>query len=96
MEHDEGVAGAETKKVLALRIYAAMDDILRSACEYQIVVTHGYALTFVIAAWIKMPIESLGFASFRAASGSITALREDEYFHNRQVSGLGDTRHLAS
>jgi probable phosphoglycerate mutase len=96
MEHDEGVAGAETKKVLALRIYAAMDDILRSACEHQIVVTHGYALTFVVASWIKMPIESLGFASFRAASGSITALREDDYFHNRQVSGLGDTRHLAS
>jgi probable phosphoglycerate mutase len=96
MEHDEGVPGAETRKASALRIYAAMDDILRSACDHQIVITHGYALTFVVASWIKMPIESLGFAMFRAASGSITELREDDYFHNRQVSSLGDTRHLGS
>ncbi len=29
-----------------------------------------------------------------AASGSITVLHEDDYFHNRQVVSLGDTRHL--
>jgi probable phosphoglycerate mutase len=43
-----------------------------------------------------MPIESVGYASFRAASGSITTLREDDFFHNRQVVSLGDTRHLNS
>jgi probable phosphoglycerate mutase len=26
--------------------------------------------------------------------GSITALREDDFFHNRQVISLGETRHL--
>jgi 2,3-bisphosphoglycerate-dependent phosphoglycerate mutase len=96
MEHDEGVPGSETKKAFALRIYAAMDDILRSFCEHQIVVTHGYAVTFVLASWIKMPIESLGFVIFRVPSGSITVLREDDYFRYRQVSSLGDTRHLVS
>ncbi|MFB6711878.1 MULTISPECIES: hypothetical protein [unclassified Streptomyces] len=37
-----------------------------------------------------------GYASFRAPSGSITTLREDDFFHNRQVLSLGDTRYLDS
>ncbi|MFE7185269.1 histidine phosphatase family protein [Streptomyces erythrochromogenes] len=96
MDHDEGVQGAETKATWALRIYAAMDDILRSPCEHQIIVTHGGSLTCVVASWIKMPIEAAGYAGFRAPSGSITTLREDDFFHNRQVVSLGDTRHLDS
>ncbi|MEU5896650.1 MULTISPECIES: histidine phosphatase family protein [unclassified Streptomyces] len=94
MDHDEGVEGAETKAEWAQRVYAVMDEILRRPCERQIVVTHGGSLTFVLASWIKMPIESAGYASFRAPSGSITTLREDDFFHNRQVVGLGDISHL--
>ncbi|MEV7085837.1 histidine phosphatase family protein [Streptomyces sp. NPDC093085] len=96
MDHDEGVQGAETKAAWARRIYTAMDEILRSSCTYQIVVTHGGSLTCVVASWIKMPIESAGYVSFRAPSASITTLREDDFFHNRQVVTLGDTRHLGS
>ncbi|MFI9202540.1 histidine phosphatase family protein [Streptomyces sp. NPDC053048] len=95
MGHDEGVPGAETKAVFARRVYAAMDDILRRPYEHQVVFTHGFALTFVVASWIRMPIESLGYANFRAPSGSITTLREDDFFHNRQVVRLGDISHLA-
>lgn len=96
MEHDEGVEGAETKGACARRVYAAMGEILERPCERQIVVTHGGSLTFVVASWIGMPVESAGYASFRAPSGSVTTLREDDFFHNRQVVGLGDTRHLGS
>jgi hypothetical protein len=94
MNHDESVAGAETKAVCAQRIHAAMDEILQSPCAHQIIVTHGGSLTFVVASWIRMPIESAGSAGFRAPSDSITTLREDDFFHNRQVVSLGDTRHL--
>lgn len=94
LDHDEGVEGAETKAELAERVYAAMDEILRSPCGHQIIVTHGGSLTFVVASWIRMPIDAVGYASFRAPSGSITTLREDDFFHNRQVVTLGDTRHL--
>jgi probable phosphoglycerate mutase len=96
MDHDEGVEGSETKAAWAQRVYAAMDEILQNPCEHQIIVTHGGSLTFVVASWIKMPIESAGYASFRAPSGSITTLREDDFFHNRQVVSLGDTLHLDS
>ena len=85
MEHDVGLHRAETRMAFALRIYAVMDSILESSCEHQIIVTHGFALTFVVASWIKMPIESVGYVNFSAPSGSITVLREDDTFHNRQV-----------
>ncbi|WP_328471684.1 histidine phosphatase family protein [Streptomyces sp. NBC_00448] len=91
MDHDEGVEGAETRAELARRVYAAMDDILRRPCAHQIVVTHGGSLTFVVASWIRMPIESAGYVGFRAPSGSITTLREDDFYHNRQVVSLGET-----
>ncbi|WP_058043312.1 histidine phosphatase family protein [Streptomyces roseifaciens] len=96
MGHHEGVPGAETRAVFARRVYAAVDEILRRPCAHQVLVTHGFALTFVVAAWIGMPFEALGRVGFRAAPGSITTLREDDFFHNRQVVGLGDTRHLGS
>ncbi|RII16958.1 putative phosphoserine phosphatase 2 [Streptomyces sp. YIM 130001] len=94
LDHDEGIAGAETKAAWVRRVYAAMDDILARPCGHQIVVTHGGSLTVVVASWIGMPVESTGRAAFRAAPGSITVLHEDDYFHNRQVVELGGTRHL--
>jgi probable phosphoglycerate mutase len=96
MGHDVGVRGAETTRAFARRVYVAMNEILRRPCEHQIIVTHGGALTFVLACWIGMPIESLGHVNFRASSGNITTLREDDYFRNRQVVSLGDIRHLNS
>jgi len=94
MEHDEGVRGAETKAAWVRRVYAAVDDILKRPCAHQIIVTHGGSLTFVVTAWIRMPLETVGYASFRVPSGSITTLHEDDFFHNRQVISLGDARHL--
>ena len=96
MEHDEGVPGAETKAAFAQRVYSVTDEVLKSGREYQVIVTHGFAVTFALASWIRMPIKSVGYVNFRAASGSITVLHEDDYFRNRQVVSLGDTRHLAN
>ncbi|MEV0245777.1 histidine phosphatase family protein [Nocardia sp. NPDC050712] len=92
--HDEGIAGAETMGGLARRVYAAMDSILARGGEHQIIVTHGGTLTFVVGAFLGLPWETLGYARFRGPSGSITELREDDYFHNRELVGLGDTGHL--
>lgn len=94
LNHDEGIPGAETKAAFAARVYAAMESITASSTEFQVIVTHGFAQTFVIAAWIRMPPESLGYTNFRSQPGSITTLRQDDYFHNRQVVTLADTCHL--
>ncbi|MGY0497550.1 hypothetical protein ACWZHB_03510 [Nocardia sp. FBN12] len=71
-----------------------MDSILASTCRHQVIVTHGGSLTFVVAAWIGMPIEAAGYTAFHATPGGITELREDDFFHNHQVFLLDDTRHL--
>jgi probable phosphoglycerate mutase len=96
MNHVEGIEGAETKQQFAARVYAAVDEILARPCAHQVVVTHGFALTFVVAAWIGMPLESAGFVNFRSTSGGITVLEEDDFFANRSVMRLDDTAHLRS
>ncbi|TFF16691.1 histidine phosphatase family protein [Cellulosimicrobium terreum] len=96
LRHDVGVAGAETRLDVALRVYAATTDLLRRDVDHQVVVTHGFAATFVVAAWIGMPVDAAGHVAFPVPSGSITTLREDGYFHNRAVVALGDVAHLAA
>ncbi|MEO3756172.1 histidine phosphatase family protein [Streptomyces sp. B6B3] len=94
MGYDQGVPGAETYAALARRVYAAMDEIVRRPCEHQIVVTHGFAMTYVVACWIGMPLESLDYVVFHARSGSITTLHEDDFYRSRRLVALGDAQHL--
>lgn len=94
MAHTGGIARLEPDSAVAQRVYAAVDEISDRPCAHQIVVTHGYALTFVVAAWVRMPVASLGYAVFKAASGSITTLVEDDCYRSRAVVRLGEVGHL--
>lgn len=96
MNHHERIEGAETKHDFASRVYDAVSAILSSPCSHQVVVTHGFALTFVVAAWIHLPLESAGYVNLRSSSGGITVLEQDDFFHNRTVVSLNDTSHLAA
>ena len=95
LDHRDGLIEAETKREFASRIYRAMDAIAASLCPVQVVVTHGYAVTFAIAAWIRMPLESVGWVNFRSSSGAISHLREDDRWFNRYLMSLSETGHLA-
>jgi probable phosphoglycerate mutase len=53
-----------------------------------VISTHAFAATFVIAWWIRMPLESLGYVNFGIKPGKITKLVEDDFFKNRAVSYL--------
>jgi probable phosphoglycerate mutase len=94
LDHRYGIAGAESRRELAGRMYRAMEGILTSPCAHQIIVTHGFALTFVVAAWVKMPLEAAGYIAVKSTSGGITQLLEDDVFHNRAIVSLNDTTHL--
>ncbi|GLQ54146.1 putative phosphoglycerate mutase [Devosia nitrariae] len=94
MDHRGGIEDAETRREIATRIYRCLDEIVSRACGTQIIVTHGVALTFVIAAWIKMPIDAAGHVFFHARSGSITHLRQDDFWKDRSVVSLADISHL--
>ncbi|MFI7064423.1 histidine phosphatase family protein [Kribbella sp. NPDC050124] len=94
MDHDEGLAGAETKLEWVRRVYRGMDQIMSAPAPTTIVVTHGGSASPVIAHWLRIPWDALAYASFRVETGSITHLREDDYFHNRTLVELNDTTHL--
>lgn len=94
MDHRVGIEGAETRREAAERIYRIVGEIVARPCEAQIVITHGFTLTLVICAWMKLPIDSIGFASFPAGSGSITHLHQDDFWRNRAVRSLADRSHL--
>ena len=94
LDYDCGIEGAETRRDVATRVFPCVDAILDRPCAAQIIVTHGFTLSMVIAAWMKIPIDASGFLSFPAKSGSITHLRQDDFFRSRAVISLADASHL--
>jgi probable phosphoglycerate mutase len=94
MNHRDGIDGSETRFEWASRTYAALRTILASGAQDAVVVTHGGTVTYLIAAWIGLPLREAGYVKFKVSPGSITHLREDDFFHDRQVVALNLTSHL--
>jgi 2,3-bisphosphoglycerate-dependent phosphoglycerate mutase len=94
LDHDEGIPGAETKREWVERVSAAVAELDRDPVEHRIVVTHGGSASWVIAAWMRLPIDATAHAAFRTPTGSITVLRDAPPFHNRELRVLGDVSHL--
>jgi probable phosphoglycerate mutase len=92
--HHDGPAGAETRLALVERLYSALDDILSRPVETQIVVSHGSASSYLISAWIGMPMLATDRGFFPLKSGSITTLRRNDTHFSHQVVALNDIQHL--
>ncbi|WP_017445870.1 histidine phosphatase family protein [Gayadomonas joobiniege] len=80
------VNGAETKREFVGRIYQYLNGI--ELAENTVISTHSFAATYVIAWWIGMPLESVGYVNFGIRPGKITKLVEDDFFKNRAVAYL--------
>jgi probable phosphoglycerate mutase len=76
---------AETRKDIGTRISACLDEIIAKNDENLIIVSHGNALTFIIMAWLKVPVENMDYCNFRAAPARVTYLQENDTYHNRTV-----------
>nr|CAD6437041.1 histidine phosphatase family protein [Rhizobium sp. Q54] len=94
LDHAGGIEGAETRRDVALRIYPCVEEILGRTCSTQIIVAHGFTLSLIIAAWMKVPIEACGFLAYPAPKASITHLRQDDFFRNRALVTFADISHL--
>ncbi|WP_246165420.1 histidine phosphatase family protein [Arthrobacter yangruifuii] len=94
MHHWDGNAGSEMRFQLAGRAYTALHRMLAAGAQDTVAVTHGGTATYLVAAWIGLPLEAAGYVKFQISPGSITHLREDDVFHDRQVVSLNDTAHL--
>ena len=86
------VEGAESKRAFIARIYKSM-SMLPTVSDV-VIVTHGYALTFVIASWIGMRLEDAAYVNFAASPGGISHLKKDDFFKNNAVVFLNETAHL--
>ena len=80
------VEGAETKREFAGRIFTYLDTL--SLPTVSVISTHAFAASYVIAWWIGMPLDSVGYVNFGIQSGKITKLVEDDFFKNRAVAIL--------
>ena len=86
--------GVETRAAWAQRVYAATDEIYDRAADATIVVTHGGSLTYLVASWIGVPLQSVDRVKFKASPGSITVLHDDDFHHDHVVAELNSTDHL--
>ena len=79
--------GVENRREVAARISEFMEEIMKSEQDV-VIVTHGFAATFVIAAFQKIEISSMGYINYKLKPGSISILEEDNVFKSRIVSLL--------
>ncbi|WP_432883466.1 histidine phosphatase family protein [Kribbella sp. CA-245084] len=94
LAHHDGPTGAETRLALVERLYPALADILSRPATTQIIVSHGSASSYLIAAWIGMPMTSTDRVFFPLTSGSITTLHRNNTHFSHQVLTLNETAHL--
>ncbi len=89
----ESFLGGETWRELFLRVSKSMEEIYSLNQKNLIIVTHGCALSYIIAWWLKLTPEMLNYAVFSASPASISILLEGR-FNQRVLKILNDTSHL--
>lgn len=89
----EAFLGGETWRQLFLRVSKCMEEIYSFNQKNLIIVTHGCALSYIIAWWLKLTPEMLNHTVFSASPASISMLLEGR-FNQRVLKKLNDTSHL--
>lgn len=79
--------GAESRRDVALRMAAFMDELMSTSRD-ALVVTHGFAATFFFATFQQIDIESMGYIAYNLKPGSIIRLHEDNRFRNRSIQWI--------
>jgi probable phosphoglycerate mutase len=77
--------GAESRRECGQRAYVFINRLLKIPDNNVIVITHGFIRTFLIMAWLKVPVENMDYVDFKANPGSITLLNEDDKFINQNI-----------
>ncbi|QDU34131.1 Putative phosphoserine phosphatase 2 [Poriferisphaera corsica] len=89
------IENAETTRELAQRIYECTTQLFSDPdIDNLILISHGYASTFIIANWIGLPLDNATHVHFNLSTASITHLQQDNHFKNHSVKSLNFTKHL--
>jgi probable phosphoglycerate mutase len=76
---------AETRKEAGSRAQAFIEKVLSKPDNTVIAITHGLFSTFLIMAWLKVPVENMNYCDFLLSSGGVTLLNEDDFWGNRNI-----------
>jgi len=82
--------GAESRRDIGQRITNFVNDKLANIENTVLVITHGFALTFIIMAWMNIPVVNMDYCKFSSFPGGVTQLREDDFFGNKTLVSLND------
>ena len=82
--------GSETRRDVGTRMQSFLERLTAGQAQDMIVITHGFAMSFLIMAWFKVPVEHMDYCDFsRTRPGSVTLLHEDDVFRNRHIVYVG-------
>lgn len=90
LTHHDGPAGVETRLQLAQRLFAALHEILVEPCNHLVIVSHGSATSYLIMAWLGVPLEAVGRGFFRLDSGTITTLAPSPAHRSHTVLSVNE------
>ncbi|HEX9897220.1 MAG TPA: histidine phosphatase family protein [Dehalococcoidales bacterium] len=76
---------AESRREVGTRVYDFLNQIAGKSDNNVIIITHRFVMTFLIMAWLRVPIENMDYCEFKSNPGSVTLLNEDDYLRNRNV-----------
>lgn len=79
--------GAESRREVATRINAFVEEVINIGND-ALIITHGFAATFFIAAFQKIEVNSQGYLNYALKPGSLTLLKIDDLFENRTVEWI--------
>lgn len=85
--------GSESRREVGARVSDSLNRALDQNSDL-VVVTHGFATTFLIFSWLKVPVEHMGYGNFPTRPGCISHFQEDDDFRNRGIRFLCYTDHL--
>jgi probable phosphoglycerate mutase len=87
---------SESRREVGTRIQRSLARIVNTLENRAIIITLGFALTFVIMTWLKVPVENMDYCHFQPHSGGVTLLQEDDLFGSRSVAFVNNLDYLTS
>ena len=85
---------SESRREIGTRISDSLNRIISKQDDNVIIITHGFALTYIIMAWLKVPVENMDYGGFNGRPGGVTLLYEDDLYGNRSVMYINKQYYL--
>ena len=76
---------AESRREVGKRAIKFVNQLMKKPDENIIIITHGHISTFLIMAWLKVPVKNMDYCNFKTNPGGLDLLNEDDFWKRRNV-----------